>query len=176
VGRSGRLATSSPAVKHDQNRTTDNLAQGQAGRGGVGAESVDQAARELDREGDLRIADWERAFEEFCKKHGSEISMALINAPTAKWLRNEYGVPDTGMNAVRVSRAQKHALLVRICVCGQMIAGNPYFRHIRACRAAGATLPRERSNVLDSSSRILKGAQSKSTKESASLRQFSKGG
>ena len=53
-------------MKHDQNRTTDNLAQGQAGRGGVGAESVDQAARELDREGDLRIADWERAFEEFC--------------------------------------------------------------------------------------------------------------
>ena len=123
---------------------------------------------------DLFVTD--RAFEEFCKKHGSEISMALINAPTAKWLRNEYGVPDTGMNAVRVSRAQKHALVVRICVCGQMIAGNPYFRHIRACRAAGATLPRERSNVLDSSSRILKGAQSKSTKESASLRQFSKGG
>jgi len=123
---------------------------------------------------DLFVTD--RAFEEFCKKHGSEISMALINAPTAKWLRNEYGVPDTGMNAVRVSRAQKHALLVRICVCGQMIAGNPYFRHIRACRAAGATLPRERSNVLDSSSRILKGAQSKSTKESASLRQSSKGG
>ena len=123
---------------------------------------------------DLFVTD--RAFEEFCKKHGSEISMALINAPIAKWLRNEYGVPDTGMNAVRVSRAQKHALLVRICVCGQMIAGNPYFRHIRACRAAGATLPRERSNVLDSSSRILKGAQSKSTKESASLRQSSKGG
>ena len=122
---------------------------------------------------DLFVTD--RAFEEFCKKHGSEISMALINAPTAKWLRNEYGVPDTGMK-VRVSRAQKHALLVRICVCGQMIAGNPYFRHIRACRAGGATLPRERSNVLDSSSRILKGAQSKSTKESASLRQSSKGG
>ncbi len=123
---------------------------------------------------DLFVTD--RAFEEFCKKHGSEISMALIHAPIAKWLRNEYGVPDTVTNAVRVSRAQKHALVVRTCVCGQIIAGNPYFRHIRACRAADATLPKERSNVLDSSRRILKTAQSKSTKESASLRQSSKGG
>ena len=129
--------------------------------------------------GQLKLVDWfvtDRSFEEFCKKQGGEISMALIEPATAKWLRNEYGVPDNATNAASVSRAQKHALIIRTCVCGRMIAGNPYFRHIRACRAAGATVPKERSTVLDSSNRILKGAQSKSTNESASLRQSSKSG
>ena len=28
----------------------------------------------------------DRAFEEFCKKHGDEISIALIDPATAKWL------------------------------------------------------------------------------------------
>ena len=129
--------------------------------------------------GQLKLVDWfvtDRSFEEFCKKQGKEISMALIEPATAKWLRNEYGVPDNATNAASVSRAQKHALIIRTCVCGRRIAGNPYFRHIRACRAAGATVPKERSNVLGSSNRILKGAQSKSTNESASLRQSSKSG
>ncbi len=99
---------------------------------------------------DLFVTD--RAFEEFCKKHGSEISMALIHAPIAKWLRNEYGVSDTVTNAVRVSRAQKHALVVRTCVCGQMIAGNPYFKHIRVCRSVTHTGRGDRSRSLGTGS------------------------
>ena len=99
---------------------------------------------------DLFVTD--RAFEEFCKKHGSEISMALIHAPIAKWLRNEYGVSDTVTNAVCVSRAQKHALVVRTCVCGQMIAGNPYFKHIRVCRSVTHTGRGDRSRSLGTGS------------------------
>ena len=99
---------------------------------------------------DLFVTD--RSFEDFCKSHGREINMALLDPPTAKWLRNEYGVPETATNTVKVSRIQKHALIIRTCVCGKTIAGNPYFRHIRSCRVARADLPTKRPNMLDSSS------------------------
>src|SRR5271166_5163237 len=45
--------------------------------------------------GQLRVLDTfvtDRAFEEFCRKHGDEINMALIDPETAKWLVSEYGV------------------------------------------------------------------------------------
>jgi hypothetical protein len=102
--------------------------------------------------GQLKLVDLfvtDRSFEEFCKKHGNMINMALIDPPTAKWLVSEYGV--TAANAVSVSRARKHALVVRTCRCGRKIAGNPYFRHIRACRSAGVAGRGNRPNVLDSS-------------------------
>jgi len=105
---------------------------------------------------DLFVTD--RAFEEFCKKHGNEINLALIDPPTAKWLVSEYGV--TATNAVSVSRARKHALVVRTCQCGRKIAGNPYFRHIRACRSAGVAARANRSDVVESSNRTLTRAQS----------------
>ena len=37
----------------------------------------------------------DRSFEEFCKKHGDEINMTLIDPATAKWLVREYGVTET---------------------------------------------------------------------------------
>jgi hypothetical protein len=89
--------------------------------------------------GQLKLVDLfvtDRSFEEFCKKHANLINMALIDPPTAKWLVSEYGVTETATDAVSVSRARKHALIVRTCQCGRKIAGNPYFRHIRACRSA----------------------------------------
>ena len=45
--------------------------------------------------GELKLADTfvtDRAFEEFCKRHSDEISIALIDPATAKWLIKEYGV------------------------------------------------------------------------------------
>ena len=111
--------------------------------------------QELISSGALKLVDsfvTDRSFEDFCKSHGSEINMALLDPPTAKWLRNEYGVPETATNTVKVSRIQKHALIIRTCVCGKTIAGNPYFRHIRSCRVARADLPTKRPNMLDSSS------------------------
>jgi hypothetical protein len=34
----------------------------------------------------------EKHIEEFCKKHGDRINMALFDPATAKWLVSEYGV------------------------------------------------------------------------------------
>jgi hypothetical protein len=86
--------------------------------------------------GRLKVMDTfvtDRAFEDFCRKHGDAINMALIDPATRKWLVSEYDVPDP-VEGKRVPRAQKHALIVRICKCGRKIAGNVYFRHIRHCR------------------------------------------
>jgi hypothetical protein len=113
--------------------------------------------------GQLKLVDLfvtDRSFEEFCKKHGNLINMALIDPPTAKWLVSEYGVTETATNAVSISRARKHATIVRTCQCGRKIAGNPYFRHIRTCRSAGAAARGNSSNVVKSSNRTLTRAQS----------------
>jgi hypothetical protein len=91
--------------------------------------------------GELKIVDpfvTDRAFEEFCKKHGGEINTALMDPATAKWLVSEYGVADLAEKMKSVSRAQKHALVVRTCACGRKIAGNVYFRHVKICPSAVA--------------------------------------
>jgi hypothetical protein len=87
--------------------------------------------------GQLKLVDTfvtDRAFEEFCRKHGRAINMALIESSTRKWLVTEYGVPDL-VEKEALPRAQKHALIVRACKCGRKIAGNVYFRHLRHCRS-----------------------------------------
>jgi hypothetical protein len=95
--------------------------------------------------GKLKLVDTfvtDRAFEEFCRKHGNVINMSLIDASTRKWLVSEYGVPDYIEDNV-VPRAQKHARIVRTCNCGRKIAGNVYFRHLRHCpRATERSLAR----------------------------------
>ena len=77
----------------------------------------------------------DRAFQDFCKQYGHEFNMALIDPGIRQWLINEYGVPrpaDSGNGSV--SRAKKHALVMRACKCGRKIAGNAYFRHFKACQ------------------------------------------
>lgn len=91
--------------------------------------------------GQLKVLDpfvTDRQFEEFCKKHGDQINLAMIDPATAKWLVSEYGVGNSAPSASSVSRAQKHALIIRACNCGRQIAGNAYFRHTRACRFGSA--------------------------------------
>jgi hypothetical protein len=88
--------------------------------------------------GQLKLADTfvtDRAFEEFCRKYGGIINMGLIEPSTRKWLVSEYGVPDR-LEAGKLPRAQKHALITRECKCGRKIAGNVYFRHLKHCRVA----------------------------------------
>ena len=88
--------------------------------------------------GHLKLVDafvTDRSFEEFCRKHGHEINMALIDPATRKWLGSEYGVSETA-NGSMVPRAQKHALVIRACKCGRKIAGNVYFKHAKRCRSA----------------------------------------
>jgi hypothetical protein len=85
--------------------------------------------------GKLKVLDpfvTDRSFEEFCRKHGDQINLSLIDPATAKWLVSEYGVsPGSDW---QVSRAQKHALVIRACKCGRKIAGNIFFKHVKHCR------------------------------------------
>jgi len=85
--------------------------------------------------GKLKVLDpfvTDRSFEEFCRKHGDQINMSLIDPATAKWLVSEYGV--SRGDGRQVSRAQKHALVIRTCKCGRKIAGNIFFKHVKHCR------------------------------------------
>ena len=100
------------------------------------------SVQRLIADGELKLVDTfvtDRAFEEFCKKRSDEISIALIDPATAKWLISEYGVAPSVTNGMNVPRALKHALVVRVCKCGRKIAGNPYFRHIKTCRSMTAS-------------------------------------
>lgn len=90
----------------------------------------------LIRVGKLNMADTfvtDRAFEEFCRRHGKEINMSLLDRATAEWLTKEYGVLPGGRT---VPRAQKHVLIVRTCLCGRTIAGNIFFKHRKHCSMA----------------------------------------
>ncbi len=87
--------------------------------------------------GHLKLMDTfvtDRSFEEFCREHGSEINMGLIEPATAKWLTEEYGAPACTTGVFLVPRTQKHALKIRTCRCGRKIAGNVYFKHVKACK------------------------------------------
>ena len=89
--------------------------------------------------GQLHLADLyvsERSFEQFCRKHGGQINLALMSPRMAKWLVDGYGVPAPAANPASVGRAQKHALVVRACPCGRKIAGNVFFKHLKACQVA----------------------------------------
>ena len=93
-------------------------------------------------EGQLKLLDTfvtDRSFEDFCRKHGNEINLSLMDLATRKWLMAEYGISEAADGRV-VPRAQKHALIIRECSCGRRIAGNVYFRHVRHCR-----LPKEKA-------------------------------
>lgn len=86
--------------------------------------------------GKLKVQDpfvTDRSFEEFCRKHSDQINVTLIDPGTAKWLINEYGVSEQG-TARALSRAQKHALVIRTCRCGRKVAGNIFFKHLKHCR------------------------------------------
>jgi hypothetical protein len=100
--------------------------------------------------GHLKVADPfvpDRAFKDFCQRHGQELGDYLIDPPIAKWLMKEYGVTAlAGKNRV-VTRAQKHALTVRTCRCGREIAGNAYFRHVRACQKRSQAMPHDSPTV-----------------------------
>jgi hypothetical protein len=62
----GCLATTSPAVQYRREGTAGDLAQGQSGRSGVGAESLYETARKLDGKGHFDIADRDWVLESLC--------------------------------------------------------------------------------------------------------------
>jgi hypothetical protein len=81
----------------------------------------------------------DRSFQDFCKLHGHEFNLALMEPAMRKWLVKEYGVSASSDSSVQpVCRAKKHAFVVRSCKCGRKVAGNAYFRHVKVCQAAPA--------------------------------------
>ena len=99
--------------------------------------------QKLIAEGQLKLLDTfvtDRAFEDFCRKHGSEINLSLMDPATKKWLMGEYGISEEADRKL-IPRAQKHALIVRECRCGRRIAGNVYFRHLRHCNGFNEERP-----------------------------------
>ena len=108
--RDARITASSLAAYCDKNRLSSVPSNveivGSAFAKNGAAFTWERAAEELGIEladvqklvsaGQLRLLDTfvtDRAFEEFCRKHGDQINMALIDRATAKWLVSEYGVP-----------------------------------------------------------------------------------
>jgi DNA-binding CsgD family transcriptional regulator len=90
----------------------------------------------------------DRAFEDFCKNHGHEFNLSLMDPATARWLIDDYGVAPPTTPGKTVSRAQKHALVVRTCKCGRKIAGNVYFKHVKRCAVAAQPVRKEGQFVL----------------------------
>jgi hypothetical protein len=151
--RDSRISASSLAVFYDKNRpsldpfATERIAAALAKEDD--AYSWERAAdllgvtvaqvQSLICGSQLKVVDTfvtDRSFEEFCKKRGNELNTALMDPATTKWLVSEYGVSESA-NGRTVSRAQKHALVIRACKCGRKIAGNVYFKHVRYCRVLG---------------------------------------
>ncbi len=79
----------------------------------------------------------ERSFEEFCKKHGSEINFDLLGRDTRVWLIESMGLvkaPNKVDGRGELLPARKEALRVRTCEgCHEPFHGNVYFRHIKTC-------------------------------------------
>jgi DNA-binding Lrp family transcriptional regulator len=94
--------------------------------------------REWIVEGKLKIVDkfvTERAFQDFCKKRGSELNSALLGNDVHDWLVEGYSLPvDVDTGASSISGNQKHALVTRRCPeCRRPMRGNIFFRHIKTC-------------------------------------------
>jgi len=94
--------------------------------------------REWIVEGKLKIVDGfvsERAFQDLCKKRGSELNKALLGNEIHDWLVEGYSLPvDGGTDASSIPGNQKHALVTRRCPeCRRPMRGNIFFRHIKTC-------------------------------------------
>jgi hypothetical protein len=100
--------------------------------------------REWIAEGKLKIIDGfvtERAFQDFCKKRGSELNSALLGNDVHDWLVEGYSLPaSVDTDAQLIAGNQKHALVTRRCPgCRRPMRGNIFFRHIKTCNRRALT-------------------------------------
>ena len=91
--------------------------------------------------GELKIVDGfvtERAFQDFCRKCGAELSGVLLSEDIRDWLADGYTLrlPADG-GAGSVPSSAKHALVTRQCPkCQRRMRGNIFFRHVKKCKGA----------------------------------------
>jgi len=90
--------------------------------------------------GELKIVDGfvtERAFQEFCEKHGLELNTALLGDEVRDWLVEGYSLRVSAENGrAAVAANEKHALITRRCPrCRRPMRGNIFFKHIKNCKA-----------------------------------------
>lgn len=95
-------------------------------------------------EGKLKIVDGfvtERAFQDFCKKRGSELNTTLLGKEIRDWLVEGYSLSvDADAGASSIPGNQKHALVTRRCPgCRRPMRGNIFFRHVKDCKATNST-------------------------------------
>lgn len=89
--------------------------------------------------GQLKIVDGfvtERAFQDFCRKCGSELNCVLLSDEVRGWLADGYTLRlSTDGSAASVPSSEKHALVTRQCPkCQRRMRGNVFFRHVKNCK------------------------------------------
>lgn len=90
-------------------------------------------------DGELKIVDGfvtERAFQEFCQKHGAELNGSLLGHEVWAWLVQGYSLRlPSQSNSAQIPGSEKHALITRRCPgCKRPIRGNVFFRHVKNCK------------------------------------------
>lgn len=88
--------------------------------------------------GELKIVDGfvtERAFQEFCQKHGVELNSLLLGREVWDWLVEGYSLRSAAESSAHLRGNEKHALITRRCPkCKRPIRGNVFFRHVKNCK------------------------------------------
>lgn len=92
--------------------------------------------------GELKVVDGfvtERAFQDFCKKPGSELNFGLLGDEVREWLVEGYSMRPLTGNATPIPGNEKHALTIRECpACRRSMRGNIFFRHVKTCKRTEA--------------------------------------
>lgn len=74
------------------------------------------------------------SFEEFCRKHGSEVNFGALDPEMQEWLIQCAGLVPTVKQSTQPGAALKHLQKVGVCPwCGRRTRGNAHARHLRAC-------------------------------------------
>jgi len=97
--------------------------------------------------GQLKIADGfvtERAFQDFCRKCGTQLNAALLGDEVRGWLAEGYTLRlPAGKGTDSVAPCERHALVTRQCPkCERRMRGNVFFKHLKNCKGT------EPGNVL----------------------------